>query len=127
MAPLEQRFQGILRLLLAVLFLGVALDYLCDARSRSGADKWIVESSVWDNGTYTARYAYLDRRTGLLRLYETKSGRLLAERTFIYPDKIRLDWEPGMVVYSTNESSFLHDGAIEFPPSTLDRILAFFP
>lgn len=73
-----------------VILLFCAGAYYNDARLRARATQFVTELSRGDGGRYTARYAYLGGEQILLRLYRTSDMQLLAERTYAYPDAVRL-------------------------------------
>lgn len=102
-------------------------NYLSDVRQRSFARVWDTEISTEDDGAYTAKYAYLGRDTVLLRIYRSSDKKLLAERTFEYPDRVKLYWFKNDLLYHTNDPSYLHEGTISLPPGPIDNILAWLP
>lgn len=112
-----------------VIFFILLIPYLLDVENRSHAKNWLVEVSASDGGRYTAKYAYVGDHSALLRLYDTKSGELLAERTYLELDGVSLRWKTNYVIYSTSDDSLFgyYDGAINLPPGIVDRIAANLP
>jgi hypothetical protein len=99
-------------------------SYYQDARVRAHATQFDTERSRSDGGRYTAQYAYLGRDRILLRLYRTSDMRLLAERTYEYPDAVRLVWTKEFLIFDTAVDS---DGEIKLPPTHFDRLKAMLP
>ncbi len=99
-------------------------SYYQDARIRAHATQFDIERSRNDGGRYTAQYAYLGRNRILLRLYRTSDMRLLAERTYEYPDAVRLVWTKESLIFDTAVDS---DGEIKLPPTHFDRFTAMLP
>ncbi|HKT66432.1 MAG TPA: hypothetical protein VJR91_22920 [Burkholderia sp.] len=110
--------------LMIVAFLYRAGSYYQDARARAQATQFDTEISRNDGGRYTAQYAYLGGDRVLLRLYRTSDMRLLAERTYEYPDAVRLIWAKESLIFDTAVES---DGEIKLPPTRLDRLRAMLP
>ncbi|WP_244136276.1 hypothetical protein [Burkholderia sp. BCC0405] len=110
--------------LVMITLLGYATSYYKDARVRAYATRFDTELSKNDGGRYTAQYAYLAGDRVLLRLYRTSDMRLLAERTYEYPDAVRLVWTRESLIFDTAVDS---DGEIELPPTRLDRLKAMLP
>ncbi|UXZ85106.1 hypothetical protein [Burkholderia multivorans] len=107
-----------------VILLFCAGVYYKDARLRARATQFVTEPSRGDGGRYTARYAYLGGERILLRLYRTSDMRLLAERTYAYPDAVRLIWTKESLIFDTAVD---HDGEIPLPPTGFDRLKAMLP
>ncbi|MCA8257059.1 hypothetical protein LGM89_27670 [Burkholderia sp. AU31624] len=107
-----------------VTFLCWAGSYYQDARIRAHATHFDTERSRNDGGRYTAQYAYLGRDRILLRLYRTSDMRLLAERTYEYPDAVRLVWTKESLIFDTAVDS---GGEIKLPPTHFDRFTAMLP
>ena len=99
-------------------------SYYQDARIRAQATQFDTERSRNDGGRYTAQYAYLGRDRILLRLYRTSDMRLLAERTYEYPDAVRLVWTKESLIFDTAVDS---DVEIKLPPTHFDRFTAMLP
>jgi hypothetical protein len=110
--------------LLIVTLLFCADSYYKDARVRAHATQFDSEASRYDGGRYTAQYAYLEGNRILLRLYRTSDMRLLAERTYEYPDAVRLIWTRESLIFDTAVES---DGEIKLPPTQFDRLRAMLP
>ncbi|MGU7780882.1 hypothetical protein [Burkholderia sp. PU8-34] len=107
-----------------VTLLFCAGSYYKDARVRAHATQFDTELSKNDGGHYTAQYAYLGADRILLRLYRTSDMRLLAERTYEYPDSVRLVWTKESLIFDTAVDS---DGEIRLPPTQFDRFKAMLP
>ncbi|WP_227747538.1 MULTISPECIES: hypothetical protein [Burkholderia] len=107
-----------------VILLFCAGVYYKDARLRARATQFVTEPSRGDGGRYTARYAYLGGERILLRLYRTSDMRLLAERTYAYPDAVRLIWTKESLIFDTAVD---HDGEIPLPPTGFDGLKAMLP
>jgi len=105
----------------------VSFFYICEVLKRSSIRAWISVYSVVDGGRYLAKYAYLSREEAILRIYDGRNGDLLAERTFLTLDSVKLQWGIGRVWYTTFDKSMFYDGYVDLPPSLLDRILAHTP
>lgn len=110
-----------------LVFIIIALIYHRDANRRSAAQNWDSQLSTEDDGIYTAKYTYLKSDIMLIRLYKTGGKTLLAERTFDHSDMPRVFWTKDKLIYSTNDSSMFYDGAINLPPSWIDKVLAQLP
>ncbi|WP_257128106.1 hypothetical protein [Burkholderia sp. MSMB1072] len=107
-----------------VAFLGCAGSYYQDAHVRARATQFDTELSRSDGGRYTAQYTYLAGDRILLRLYRTSDMRLLAERTYEYPDSVRLIWTKDSLIFDAAVDS---DGEIKLPPTLFDRFKAMLP
>ncbi|WP_254218161.1 hypothetical protein [Burkholderia multivorans] len=107
-----------------VILLFCAGAYYKDARLRARATQFVTELSRGDGGRYAARYAYLGGERILLRLYRTSDMQLLAERTYAYPDAVRLIWTKESLIFDTAVD---HDGEIRLPPTRFDRFKAMLP
>jgi len=107
-----------------VLLLGGAGSYYQNARTRAAVVRFQTERSDVDAGRYTAQYAYLGGDRILLRLYRTSDMTLLAERTYEYPDAVRLIWTKESLIYDTAVD---RGGEIKLPPSFSDRLAALLP
>ena len=107
-----------------VTLLFCAGSYYKDARVRLQAMRFDTQLSTNDGGRYTAQYAYLGADRILLRLYRTSDMRLLAERTYDYPDSVRLVWTKESLIFDTAVDS---DGEIRLPPTRFDRFKAMLP
>ncbi|MCX4174426.1 MULTISPECIES: hypothetical protein [Paraburkholderia] len=99
-------------------------NYLLDVRQRSHAATWHNVPSDTD-ARYTASYSYLWNNKILLRLYDAKSKKLLAERTHFNLDAPNLAWTDHSLIYDTSADG--DDGEISLPPSLLDTLLAKLP
>jgi hypothetical protein len=109
------------------LFLLIAsFVYYQNASTRAKASDFHREASDSDGGLYTAKYAYLSRDRILLRLYRTSDMKLLAERTYSYPEAARLVWGKEVLIYDTSEDAD-GGGEIKLPPSLYDRLTAHLP
>lgn len=73
------------------------------------------------------KYAYTGNGWITLRLYSNGSAKLLAERSYLYVNEIKLSWFDDKLVYDTSESSMFNYGAISLPPTVLDGLLARLP
>lgn len=87
-----------------------------------------VAACIWepvpnpDNMPYEARYCYLTKDTGLLRLYDGEGRQLLAERMYLNLDVPRLYWSPDALSYDTSTGE-----SIQLPPTWLDRLRVLLP
>lgn len=111
---------------LAALFSTVVLCiYLRDAHMRSvGAPNcsWNFIASA-EGVQYSARFCYLNKKTVLLRLYDSSATELLAERTYLQLDRPFISWDSDRLWYDTYpEGSF-----IALPPSLFERLRARLP
>jgi len=95
--------------------------------NRVGDDDWYTEVSSDDGGLYTVKYAYVSQDWLTFKLYKTGEQELLAERTYQTIDGPKFTWIDGMLIYDTNSNSYIYDGAVRLPPTTLDRWLARLP
>lgn len=102
-------------------------NYYGDASRRATANEWWTQTSTKDEGIYTAKYTSLTNEIMLIRLYKTGEKKLLAERTYDSSDIPRVFWTKDLLIYSTNDSSMFYDGAINLPPSWIDKVLAQLP
>ncbi len=120
---------GIRIVLGTALFLLVvfSLRYQADARERINAHMSGESISDEDGGLYIARYAYLGNREILLRVYRRSDMTLLAERTYLELDRVKLTWtiNKDKLIYDTSASD--GKGYIDLPPTLKDRFLAKFP
>ncbi|WP_232515205.1 hypothetical protein [Burkholderia ambifaria] len=123
-ARMKSGMKALVSGLTIIILLGCAASYYKDARIRAHAVRFNTELSKNDGGHYTAQYAYLADGRILLRLYRTSDMRLLAERTYEYPDAVRLIWAKESLIFDTAVES---DGEIELPPTRLDRLRAMLP
>jgi len=102
------------------------LSYACDVGLRSKAHECHTEESKKDGGLYNAELCYLtgssDGYTMRLRLYSSKDGSLLAERTFTDLDP-ELVWSREWIGYNINGG----DAYVPLPPSWMDRMRAKLP
>ena len=121
------KFRRIFVICLLLVFSFCILFYSGEVSRRNHASHWQFEKSKFDEGRYTAKYAYVGRGAALLRIYETKSDRLLAERQFHAAVPVGLIWMPNGVQYSTNDDSWFYEGVIDLPPNRIDRLLAHLP
>uniref|UniRef100_UPI001F5CE6B4 hypothetical protein n=1 Tax=Trinickia mobilis TaxID=2816356 RepID=UPI001F5CE6B4 len=101
----------------------VAWSYGQDVTDRAEATKFERELSDYstNKGEYMAEYAYLPRNRILLRVYRTSDMSLLAERTYSYPDAVKLAWTDDALIYDTT------GGMLSLPPTLYDRITARLP
>lgn len=114
-------------LIFALLKIGAALSvavmvllYGLDVRARHGA----TECERVTSGNYIGEVCYIPREYGaLFRLYESKSGRLLAERTYYDPEPPHMFWHSDYVHYDITDE----DGYVRLPPTWLDRLRAKLP
>lgn len=107
-----------------VAVLGYGWSYYRNAHLRSiCAEK--DRSSEWSvDGVYAARYCYF-KDTIVLRLYDRRGQRLVAERTYrdTSGDPVRIYWEKSVLLYAEDYDF----GRINLPPSLYDRLLAKLP
>ena len=123
----SQMFFSIFRCLAwsgALILLIFSTDYAIDTRARYiGMPQcvWYAVPNI-DAVPYSARFCYLSRKVGLLRLYSDRSENLVAERMILEPDWPNFYWMPGALGYNTSTGD-----AISIPPTLLDRIRARLP
>lgn len=121
-----RRAGRVLRWTLCATFILFAVKYCFEVKARLRADnrpdEWWSEVSPIQDGAYTARLVFTSRDTILLRLYRTGDPILLAERVYT-EHGVALLWTDGWLIYDTS----LGDGAIQLPPTRLDRLLAKLP
>jgi hypothetical protein len=111
-------------LCIALFLLGINYYFAAHARAHAGETTggWEVEISDTHDGAYTARYALINRRDILLRLYRTGDPTVLAERTYD-EHGVALTWTKDMLIYDSS----VDDGVIDLPPTRMDRLLAMLP
>jgi len=119
----------VLRWALCIAILLFGIKYCFEARARVRADNnpdgwWSSVSDVQD-GTYTAKRAFISSDTILLRLYRTGDPTLLAERSY-RKHGVEILWTEHELIYDTADGSYL-GGGIQLPPTGLDRFLAKLP
>lgn len=116
----------VLRWTLCAAFILFAVKYCFEVKARvradSRPDEWWSEVSPIQGGAYTARLVFTSRDTILLRLYRTGDPILLAERAYT-EHGVALLWTDDWLIYDTS----LDDGAIQLPPTRLDKLLAKLP
>lgn len=105
---------------LCISFIGYVID-AHKRHTRGAACVWETVPNP-DNMPYMARYCYLTKDTGLLRLYDGKGKKLLAERMYFNLDLPRLYWSPDALSYETSTGE-----SIQLPPTWLDRLRALLP
>ncbi|WP_020205810.1 hypothetical protein [Cupriavidus sp. WS] len=99
-----------------------SLPYCYDALNRSGARECRSETV----GSYTGETCYLPREWGVVcRLYDARSGEMLAERTYLDPDVPRLLWIDDRVRYDFNAKD--GEGFVKLPPTWWDGQRARLP
>ncbi|WP_206999978.1 hypothetical protein [Trinickia mobilis] len=106
----------------AIAISALSLGYGCDVAHRMSAHdcKREVGSDI-----YIGEICYLSNEDGMLfRLYDRRSGELLAERTYKNPYP-RLFWNASNVVYDSSASE--GKGYVDFPPTWLDKLRAKLP
>jgi hypothetical protein len=113
---------SIRRVVIAVV-LGFIANYALDVRLRSHTGSCRSEHSDIEGQPYTATYCLLWNDNVLLRLYDTNTEKLLAERTYYYLDFPKLTWTKDSLIYDTSSEN----GEIRFPPTLIDRLRAKFP
>ncbi|MDF3838719.1 hypothetical protein P3W85_38160 [Cupriavidus basilensis] len=109
---------------LTILFFIVILiaPYGCDVANRLGAHECKRES---DGNLYIGEMCYLSTGDSMVfRLYDAKSGELLAERTYNHPEP-KIIWSGGSVIYDTSPSDGI--GYVDLPPTRWDRLRARLP
>lgn len=99
-------------------------SYLIDAHTRltkAPTCQWQDVPGA-DDLNYSARYCWLEKRLILLRLY-SMDGKLVAERTYSYPDLPEFTWTSDRLWYDTYPA----DAFIALPPSFWEHLRAGFP
>lgn len=82
------------------------------------------ETDVSYNGQYTATQCLLDAGYDYIRVYDSRTKRLLADRTYsCEPSNVKLIVDDAMVFDGCAED----DSVINLPPSLVDRIRALLP
>ena len=108
----------------AIFFLiGFLWEYHSDVRVRARAHGCTQELSPHDGGLYRAEQCYLGGGNMLLRVFDARSNRLLAERTYPLVDVPELVWTRKRVFDRFGPE----DMSIELPPILLDRLIAKLP
>jgi len=109
---------------IVIVLFGIKYCVEVKARVHAGESphRWTIEVSDIQQGAYTAKSTFIGRETVLLRLYRTGDSTLLAERVYT-EHSVALLWTDGWLIYDTS----LDDGAIQLPPTRLDRLLAKLP
>lgn len=109
-------------LILSCMIFVVLIDYGCEARRRAMASECIDATS--HNGLYRAQSCITSVSGNVAffvgRLYETRTGKLVAEATFDSMDGGAPDFMPDdrAVLFEGGADSAL----IDIPPSLLDRL-----
>ncbi len=108
---------------LAVLAVVIAsMPYCYDALNRSGARECRRETVE----NYIGETCYLPNEWGVVfRLYDARSGELLAERSYVDPEVPRLLWIGNDVQYDFNAKD--GEGFVTLPPTWLDKLRAKLP
>ncbi|WP_211443216.1 hypothetical protein [Collimonas humicola] len=106
----------------------LGLNYACDVERRSTARNCRTEISDEDGGLYSAELCEINGAGSdysmRLRLYSSRDGSLLAERTYKHPEP-KLTWAIGgeRLIYGWPNN----DNTIPLPPSWMDRMRAKLP
>ena len=124
---MKRLFLSIARMTFWTVLICASFNYYGDASRRETAHGWQTQTSTKDEGIYTAKNTSLGSEIMLIRLYKTGANTLLAERTYDSMDIPRVFWTKDKLIYSTNDSSMFYDGAINLPPSWIDKVLAQLP
>ena len=129
MALIFTAIKCIAALVLIPLALGGSLFYLSEVNQRRAVHEadWEWAYSDMPNAKYFAKFAYLGNDNVLLQLYDVSGGRMSAERTFSYPEAIKLYWFEDYLLYDTNENSIIYNGTISLPPTWIDQLLTYLP
>ncbi len=107
-------------ILVTVAFIGIPYGH--DALNRSGAHDCRREVS----GDYIGETCYLPDQWGaVFRLYDVRSGELLAERSYVDPEVPSLIWIENRVRYDFNAKD--GEGFVTLPPTWWDRFKAKLP
>ncbi|MDY7579199.1 hypothetical protein RGU70_12800 [Herbaspirillum sp. RTI4] len=112
----------VIRILLAGLIF-ILLNYIHDAYIRSIATACSLEKSTQDGGIYTAEICKSPHWVMRLRIYDSQSKKLLAERNFQTSGSIDISWV-GKKMWFYGEAG---EEYINLPPTLSDRILAQLP
>jgi hypothetical protein len=116
-------FKVSVRRLAAALLVVIALGYVWDLFLRIDVKNCEVEMSEQDGGLYIAELCYVNSYAKRLRLYSSRDGTLLAERTFSTYRDSTLTWWDGRLNYDSNGNAAF----ISLPPSWMDRMRAKLP
>ncbi|WP_458761927.1 hypothetical protein [Cupriavidus basilensis] len=113
------------KLLVILVALVSSLIYGCNAMNRSA--RYQCEQERSPTGQYIGEACFLPREYGaLFRLYEARTGELLAERTYIEPEPHKnVIWNPIFVQYDLGATE--NNGVVDLPPTWLDRVRAKLP
>lgn len=113
---------ALLKLVAVLSMAGVMLLYGLDVKARRGA-KGCERETV---GRYIGETCYISREHGaLFRLYDSKSGELLAERMYYDLDSLHMVWFSDLVQYDLGDED--SKGYVSLPPTWLDRLRARLP
>lgn len=100
----------------------MVIPYAYHALMRSGAHECRREK----RGIYIGEICFTPREWGtLFRLYDARSGELLAERDFLDPEVHELFWIENRVRYDFGAED--GEGFVLLPPTWLDRLRAKLP
>lgn len=116
-------------LVVITLMLGGGLFYVSEANQRRAVSEqeWNYKYSDLPDARYFAKVAYLGGGNVLLQLCDISSKEILVERTFLYPEAVRLVWHDDFLLYDSDDGSIFHRGTIQFPPTWIDRLLTYAP
>jgi hypothetical protein len=106
-----------------LLVAGTAWKYQSDVRMRAKAQACTHELSPDDGGRYRAEQCSLGGYVMLLRVYEARTGQLLAERTYSVVDTPELIWTSRGVFDRFGPEEMV----VRLPPTLLDRVRASMP
>ncbi|CAG9176179.1 hypothetical protein LMG23992_03147 [Cupriavidus laharis] len=108
------------RVVLVLIIFCLGWLYWDDIQNRRNAH----ECKRDEGALYVGETCYLSNEWGtLFRLYDGKTGELLAERQYLTPEPREPIWEPTHVIYDVGSN----DGFVRLPPTWWDRLWAKLP
>ncbi|MDY7579202.1 hypothetical protein RGU70_12815 [Herbaspirillum sp. RTI4] len=105
-------------------FIFISINYIHDVYVRAIASDCSIDKSTKDDGIYTAEVCRSPYSVIRLRIYDSKSKKLLAERNFRNIYSIDISWTEKEIWFRGRGAS---EEYINLPPTLSDRILAQLP
>ena len=99
------------------------LDAVFQQKDMSG---WTAEIFKSQGGAYLAQLGG-DDETVYLRLYDARSKRIFAARTYPVGMSLNLQWRADRLIYETAGSNDYEERYIDLPPTYLDWLFARWP
>jgi len=100
--------------------------FLLDKKSEQDTNGWTTVVSKSHNGSYLAKFTGGNNRIRL-RIYDARSGKMLAERYYSDGYSLDLEWRRDRVIYQTSDSTGYSEEYIRLPPTYLDWVFARLP